>query len=333
MFCLAFLGGGTGGCGGTGGSGGGSGGGGSSANLGINDFAYQLEAGGDEIDIAAIGETAFDLVVIDYSRDGSGGGEFTAAEIDTLKTSSGGSKIVLAYMSIGEAEDYRYYFDTSWIDGSGGLTGSAPDYLAPQNPEWPGNYKVRYWDPEWQAILFGTASGANKSYLDRIIDAGFDGVYLDIIDAYEFFGPDGEMEERPTAAADMIDLVLAIARYARETRGVTDFLVFPQNGAAILDEEGGDDYLNAVDGIGAEDTFYSGDEDNDNDLDLDWAGEVTPYLDRFVAAGKTVLATDYVQDPAKVADFYSRCREKGYIPYATVRDLNRIVINAGFEPD
>ena len=52
-----------------------------------------------------------------------------------------------------------------------------------ENPDWAGNYKVRYWDPEWQTII----SGAPDSYLGKIQAAGFDGVYLDIIDAFEYF--------------------------------------------------------------------------------------------------------------------------------------------------
>ena len=35
----------------------------------------------------------------------------------------------------------------------------------------------------WQAVIFGD----NDAYLNRILAAGFDGVYLDIIDAYEYF--------------------------------------------------------------------------------------------------------------------------------------------------
>jgi len=34
-----------------------------------------------------------------------------------------------------------------------------------------------------QAIIFGTES----AYLDQILNSGFDGVYLDIIDAFEYF--------------------------------------------------------------------------------------------------------------------------------------------------
>ena len=66
-----------------------------------NDFDYQLQ----RIDLQEIGETKFDLVIIDYSRDGSDERKFTADEIDALKSSSGGTKTVLSYMSIGEAED------------------------------------------------------------------------------------------------------------------------------------------------------------------------------------------------------------------------------------
>ncbi|MBD3286479.1 hypothetical protein GF359_07950, partial [candidate division WOR-3 bacterium] len=51
------------------------------------------------------------------------------------------------------------------------------------NPDWKGNYLVRYWEEEWKAIIFGTDS----SYLDAVINQGFDGVYLDKIDSYEDF--------------------------------------------------------------------------------------------------------------------------------------------------
>jgi len=89
---------------------------------------------------------------------------------------NGGKRMVIAYMSIGEAEDYRYYWQPEWDS-------NPPSWLKGENPHWEGNYKVEYWDPLWQQIIFGTDS----SYLDKILDAGFDGVYLDIIDAFEYF--------------------------------------------------------------------------------------------------------------------------------------------------
>ena len=104
----------------------------------VDDFLYQLQ----NLDLAAIGETAYDLVVTDYSADGSADGEFGAAQIAALKGSPGGPKIVLAYMSIGEAESYRFYWQDGWRPGN-------PPWLGVENPDWPGNYKVHYWDPAW----------------------------------------------------------------------------------------------------------------------------------------------------------------------------------------
>ena len=103
--------------------------------------------------------------------------EFNSDEITRLRMKkNGGTRMVIAYMSIGEAEDYRYYWDKSWKCGN-------PSWLDKENPKWKGNYKVKYWNPEWQTIIYGN----DNSYLSRIINAGFDGVYLDIIDAFEYY--------------------------------------------------------------------------------------------------------------------------------------------------
>jgi cysteinyl-tRNA synthetase, unknown class len=75
-----------------------------------NDFVYQLQ----NIDLNTLGQTEFDLVIMDYSRDGSDEEKFTADEISALKDSPGGQKRVLSYMSIGEAENYRWYWQRSW---------------------------------------------------------------------------------------------------------------------------------------------------------------------------------------------------------------------------
>ena len=153
---------------------------------------YQLQS----IDLRAVGKTAYDLVIMDYSSNGEEDGEFDQEQIRALKDSPGGPKIVLAYMSIGEAEDYRFYWRGEWDDIS-------PDWLAAENANWPGNYKVRFWDSAWQSIVF--------QYADRVLASGFDGVYLDIIDAYEYFADRG----RATAPQDMADFVAVIASHVR----------------------------------------------------------------------------------------------------------------------
>ncbi len=125
--------------------------------------------------LAAVAATNYDLIIMDlFDRDGR---IFTPDEILPLKQKAGGGKrLILAYMSIGEAENYRYYWDKNWLS-------QPPEWLAKENSSWAGNYKVHYWDKNWQKIIFKS----RDSYLQRIIDAGFDGVYLDIIDAFEYF--------------------------------------------------------------------------------------------------------------------------------------------------
>ncbi|MHA1277331.1 MAG: endo alpha-1,4 polygalactosaminidase [Candidatus Helarchaeota archaeon] len=122
----------------------------------------------------ALNATNYDVLIIDLFYEGQ---ELNATEVAQLQTKANGARrLVLAYMSIGEAEDYRYYWQTSWET-------NPPDWLAGENPNWPGNYKVRYWHMAWQNIIFGN----DQSYMKKILDAGFDGVYLDIVDAFEYF--------------------------------------------------------------------------------------------------------------------------------------------------
>ena len=124
--------------------------------------------------ISAVSVTDYDIIIMDYFFNNE---KFTASEIENLKTkNNGSSRLLISYMSIGEAEDYRYYWKDDWKN-------NPPNWLEQENPNWKGNYKVRYWNQEWQSIIFGS----DNSYLDMIIDARFDGVYLDIIDAFEYF--------------------------------------------------------------------------------------------------------------------------------------------------
>jgi cysteinyl-tRNA synthetase len=266
----------------------------------VDDFAYWLQ----DIDLGVLGASRFDLAIIDYSRDGGDAGKFSPDEIAALKESAGGPKVVLAYISVGEAEDYRWYWRASWEPGD-------PPWLGPENPAWPGNYPVRFWNPEWQAIVF--------EYLDRIQAAGFDGVYLDRVDVYEEWS-----SERPTARADMAAFVAAIADYCRARAPA--FYVFPQNGHELIDEAG---YAGKIDGLGSEDNYYDG----EKALPPAEVAYREEYLDKYVAAGKKVLVVDYCRRANLIDDVYARAASRGYVPYCTVRDLDRLVVNAGHEPD
>jgi cysteinyl-tRNA synthetase len=125
--------------------------------------------------IAAVTATNYDLLIMDLFFNELG--EFTASEVEQLRSkANGGSRMVVCYISIGEAEDYRYYWQSSWSNDE-------PHWLLDENPDWEGNYKVKYWEADWQNIIYGN----DNSYAKKILNAGFDGVYLDIIEAFEYF--------------------------------------------------------------------------------------------------------------------------------------------------
>ena len=121
----------------------------------------------------AVKKTNHDVIIIDAYFNSQ---LLTFDDVQSLKTkANGGKRLVISYMSIGEAEDYRYYWN-KWTVGS-------PSFVDKLNPDWAGNYKVQYWDPLWKAIIYGN----DESYTKKIITSGFDGIYLDIIDAFEYF--------------------------------------------------------------------------------------------------------------------------------------------------
>jgi cysteinyl-tRNA synthetase len=122
--------------------------------------------------VDSISATRYDLLILDLFCCGE---QLTQEDLSRLSRKlSGAERPVFCYVSIGEAEDYRWYWQPEWLT-------NPPSWLGPENPDWPGNYLVRYWDPQWQEIIFGTDS----SYVDMVIASGFDGVYLDKIDSFE----------------------------------------------------------------------------------------------------------------------------------------------------
>ncbi len=270
----------------------------------VSSWAYQLA----DIEPAKIAQLSVDLCVIDYSADGEDATAFKPADTQRMKTRpDGGRKRLISYMSIGEAEDYRYYWQKSWE-----TVATRPAWLDDLNPDWEGNYKVRYWDPAWQAVIMGSP----QSYLDKIIAAGFDGVHLDIVDAFEYWRDD--KPERPTAAADMIAFVTSIARYARAKR--PDFWIVPQNGEALLEDAA---YRRIISAQAKEDIFYGQDGDgkpNNKGAVDDCLG----YLAYAREAGLPILAIEYLKDGKKVGDAQAKLASVGCTPTFGPRDLKTI---------
>jgi len=128
--------------------------------------------------LARLTSTDHDILMIHASH---GDTLLTPAEVDRLRTKqNGGHRLVLACLPVNVAEIDSDTWQEEWID-------DPPSWLEDPLDDTPGSFAVRYWSPEWQAIIFGTPNAA----LDKIVAVGFDGVYLMGMEAYEDFEDSG----------------------------------------------------------------------------------------------------------------------------------------------
>lgn len=94
----------------------------------------------------------------------------TKEDLEILKKKpQGGKRIIIAYLSIGEAGNYRTYWKKEWDE-------EKPSWILRENENWPGDYITKYWTIEWQKIL--------NQEMENYISSNFDGVFLDTIDTY-----------------------------------------------------------------------------------------------------------------------------------------------------
>ncbi len=254
-------------------------------------------------------DTPFDLFILDMYFDES---VWTQDILNSLKFSNGETqnRLVFSYISIGEAESYRPYWNTTWDDDQDGIPDdSAPAWLDQENSNWKGNYKVKYWDPSWQSIIYGS----NSSYLDQIINLGFDGAYLDIIDAFEYYEENG-MEN---AANLMVDFVVNISTYAKMKK--PHFIIVPQNGEylGVFPR-----YLDAIDGIGREDVFFNGNARNSASS----INETTSFLKNFQNNGHFVLNIEYPSFLRYIREAYEQGNSFSYVTYVAPRALDELWI-------
>lgn len=255
------------------------------------------------LNVGKAAKSALDLIVIDPDAEDAHGRQLSASDVALLMTKPDGTRrTVLAYLSVGEAESYRRYWQNGW-------RADPPDWLGPENPNWPGSFVARYWTDAWKRLLFGTP----KSGLDRILDLGFDGVFLDRVDAY------GDLRaERATAAADMAQLVEKLARYARARH--QSFLLIGQNSEELLRNK---TYLAAIDAVSKESLLYGLNEPGvrNTDEQIAWS------LSRLKAAqrqGRPIFAIEYLDDPSTIATARARLSDLGFVPFFANRMLDRL---------
>lgn len=277
--------------------------------LAAKSWAYQLNNLGPEQQ-ARIAASPYDLVVIDYARSEKNAlveEPLTADEVAKMKMKPDGSRrLIIAYLSIGESEDNRYYWLAEW-------NRKRPSWMRGESREWKGNYLVQYWEPTWQKIIFGN----EKSYVDRIIAAGFDGFYIDRADAYYRFGDTEQARDR------MTDLLLKLTAYIRSKK--PEAAIMMQNSEELLERP---DVVAAIDAIAKEDLIYGithREELNKKD-DIDYS---TDLLVKAQKTGKAIFVVEYLKNPRNIEAAKKRMADLNFVLYYGPRGLFEIAAAPG----
>ncbi len=291
-------------------------------------WAYQIQAQDESNNIRKLADSKYELLIIDNTRTVIGKeAYYNATDITKLKNSkgwNGKNKIVVSYVDIGEAEEHRYYWKEDWRVGN-------PDWIVANDPDgWKGNYPVKYWRKEWKDLMFGTDS----SIIDMILADGYDGIYLDWVEAFEF---DSVMNKASSEGLnsryEMIKFIEEIAQYCRTKK--PGFLIIPQNATAIIYNENWETdkltqrYFNIIDAIAQGNVWFDGEADPQGQLgDIPENAELTQEyltnLNFFKLAGKTIFTVDYAQIPANVDSCYRAAKRLGFIEYVSLRQLDKL---------
>lgn len=278
-------------------------------------FGYVLQADALATDkkaaIVKLAESGRDWLVLDTVFNEAS--PWQREDLDAIRKGKPGRKIV-AYVSIGEAEDYRPYWKKDWVK-NGKRTDAAPSWLGEVNPDWEGNFRVKYWASAWQEIMLPVIA--------KMVEEGFDGVYLDIVDGFETWEFDGKdwvdnrsnPETNQTYRRDMVEWVKAIAARARQVN--PEAIVIPQNGSQLLEHP---DFLEAASAIGIEDLFTEGDARQSTSH----TKEILPHLAKMAAAGKPVLVIEYPTRTEGEKLAIKRAHENGLVWLVTDRKLKTL---------
>ncbi|GEM_PF-6111122 len=247
----------------------------------ITSFVYQLQ----DADFEELLAQKVSLIVLDPN-------ELGVEQVAQLQNSG---TIVLSYLSIGEAEKWREYWQEEW-------DANLPFWIG-ENQTPRESLVVKYWESEWQELTF--------SRMDEILLLGYDGFVLDTVSTgYNYW--EGQGYNKTYTRDEMAKFVKLISAKAKDMGK----LIFVNNAGGLLDKEG---YLDAIDGMTSEEAFYY------EDAPAEWSVWDVELLDKVIAAGKPVLAIDYSTKKELQCDFIEQAKEHGFVPFVTTVELDRII--------
>jgi cysteinyl-tRNA synthetase, unknown class len=279
-------------------------------------WGYQLNG----IKLEEVQRSPYDMLIVDATTGLAAGRHFKPDEVAALKAKPDGTRrLVLSYLSVGESEDYRpEYYSEEYMEEE------APDWLRKENPDWKGNRLIAFCHEGWQKTILGDENGRSvyndidPSPLYRLIELGFDGIYLDRVDVYE-----ETMKDCPNGDVKMVDFIARLAAHARKKN--PHFMVILQNAEDLLRQP---KMIAAIDAVAKESLFHGwGGGDGSNKSKVNSADSVQWSVDRLniaKKAGRGVFVVDYAGTRAAAELSVRRINELGYVPYIGPKALDTL---------
>ena len=205
--------------------------------------------------------------------------------------------LCIAYVSLGEAEDYRWYWDEM----------KGKDFILEENPDWEGNYYIDPRSKEWKNYFI-------YRIIPKVLKDGYDGLFLDTIDTAEYL--EWKDEEKYKGSMD------AMAELIRDIRkNYPRIIIISNNGLAIIDK-----FAKYVDIALVEDlyTMYDFENQEYGTQDKEVTEENRELLQRISSEYNIpILTLEYSDKKSEMKNIYSRSRIDGFYPYVGDIHLER----------
>jgi len=199
----------------------------------------------------------------------------------------------IAYVNIGEAEDYRWYYSDI-----------KPEWLLGKNPNWAEHYYINVNNVEWQQLIL-------EKILPRVFEKGFAGIFLDMVDV-------ASPDLHPSTRQGVVTLI----RKIREA--YPDKVIIMNDGTFLIDQ-----VSDLIDGLCVESVFASYHFDSKTyyirppSESQERCKELAGIMKRY---GTKVFLIDYAAagDVATKSSVVAAASRLGFIPFVSTIDLDTI---------
>jgi endo-alpha-1,4-polygalactosaminidase (GH114 family) len=161
--------------------------------------------------------------------------------LDRALADPAGRKLILGYANL--------TLGATWQNPDLFVNGAPPSWFGNQDPDWPANYSVQFWNPGWLDEL--------TKRIDVLIADGYDGVLLDSASGDFAWTPGNPYGNPvyPSASRDLGTLLIKLKAHVQAKRLAKPFYIVPNDPIGVAQNYPA--ALSALDGIFAENLYFN----------------------------------------------------------------------------